>query len=116
MHKRHAWSALVAIAVALDGCSSAPSGARPPSTLALSPSSLAFSATGQSQPVMVTDPNYTGTFTTSGCGGIVTAALARTTVTVTSVAAGICTLTVSDTAGSKANVSITVTTSSIPVQ
>ncbi len=66
---------------------------------AASPASLTFSAAGQTQAIAVSDPGLLReVYSVSGCDGIVTAgAVTNGTLTVTSVAAGSCTLTVSDT-------------------
>jgi len=68
------------------------------------------------QSVTITDPGYAGSFQTSGCSGVATATVASSTVTVTSAAAGSCTLTISDTLGHSANVSVGVTVLNVPVQ
>jgi hypothetical protein len=93
-----------------------PSPSPTPVPLTLSSSSLAFTGGEQMQSVTVTDPGYAGSFTTSGCSGIATAVVAGSTVTVSSVSAGSCTLTVSDTLGNSANLAVGVTVVSVPVQ
>jgi hypothetical protein len=87
-----------------------------PTPLSLSLTNLSFSGTAQAQTVSVTDTGYSRAFATSGCSGIVTSAVSGTTVTVTAVAVGACTLMISDSAGNSAPVAVTVTTLSVPVQ
>jgi hypothetical protein len=79
------------------------------------PGSLSFS-TASTQPVEVSDPGFSGTYTVSGCAGIVSyGAVANGVLNVTSVAAGTCTLTITDTFSHTATVSVVVTTLSVPV-
>ncbi len=75
---------------------------------AASPASLTFSAAGQTQAIAVTDPGLLReVYTVSGCEGIVTAgAVTNGSLTVTSLAAGSCTLTVSDPVSRSTTVSV----------
>jgi hypothetical protein len=85
--------------------------------LSASPTSLSFSGTGQLQTTTVTDSGYTGALTVSGCSGIATTSGPTTgSLSVTSAAAGTCTLTITDTTGARSTVAITVSTLSLPVQ
>jgi len=88
-----------------------------PGPLSVAPSSLTFNSIGLAQPVIVTDPRFTGTYTISGCAGVATfGPVTNGTLSVTSAAAGSCTLTVSDTFLHSAPIAITVTSLSVPVQ
>jgi hypothetical protein len=85
--------------------------------LGVSSSALSFIATGLTQTLTVSDPGYTGAFTTSGCSGIVTVTTATaTTLNVTSAGGGTCALTVADSDAHQVSVSISVTAVSVPVQ
>ena len=100
----------------LPTASPTPTATATPVALSLAPATLAFNAgTGNVLTVAVTD-GTAGPYSTSGCSGITTTSVSGTTVTVTAVAAGSCTLTVSDPAANQATVAVTVTTVSIPVQ
>ena len=84
----------------------------------LSPSSLAFTATGASnaQTVAVTQGNYSGAFTASGttCTGIATiSAATAASFSVTPVAAGSCTFTITGSGGQSAALTIGVTTTTV---
>jgi hypothetical protein len=85
-------------------------------SISTQPATLSFSAASQSQSLAVNDPGYTGTFTASGCSGIVTAASSASPLTVVSVAAGSCILTLTDSKNVTGTVSITVTTLNVPIQ
>jgi hypothetical protein len=88
-----------------------------PAPIVASPASLAFSATNQIQTLAVSESSYSGTFTVSGCSGIATTSgPASGVLTVTSVAVGTCTLTISNTSGTVAQVGVTVTTLNLPIQ
>jgi hypothetical protein len=89
--------------------------APPAAPLALSATTLSFTSAMQAQSLTISD-GTPGPYTSSGCAGIVTAAVTGTTVTLTATGSGTCTLTVTDSAGSKADVAITVTTLTLPVQ
>jgi hypothetical protein len=67
------------------------------------------------QTVAVTD-GTPGPYAAAGCGGIVTTSVTGATMTVTAIAAGSCTITVTDSAGKTAGLAVTVTTVSVPVQ
>jgi hypothetical protein len=83
--------------------------------LSLSPASLTFTGSAQTQSVAVTDPGAQ-TFTVSGCAGIVTVGqVASGAFTITSLAAGSCTVTVSD-GFHQATVAVSVTTLGVPIQ
>ncbi|MGD0969195.1 MAG: hypothetical protein ABR949_13030 [Candidatus Aquilonibacter sp.] len=90
-----------------------------PGALAISPTSLSFTATGaaNAQTVNVSQPGYTnGAFTaaTTTCNGIVTVASAgNTAFTFTPVAAGTCTYQISGGNGITATLSIVVTTTAV---
>jgi|GEM_PF-5922934 hypothetical protein len=75
---------------------------------AVSPASLTFTAAGQTQAIAVSDPGLLrDVYTVSGCEGIITAgAVTNGSLTVTSVSAGSCTLTVSDTLSRSTTVSV----------
>lgn len=94
----------------------APSPTASAGPLAVSPAALTFNGTAQTQTVTVTDPG-TMSITMSGCSGIATlGALTNGAFTVTSVAAGACTITVSDTFTHQATISVSVTTLGVPIQ
>lgn len=85
-------------------------------TVVLSPSSLAFSGTSTPQTVTATQSGFAGPFTASAptCAGIATVATASAnTFTVTPLAGGQCTATVTGTGGATATLLIGVTTLSI---
>jgi hypothetical protein len=87
-----------------------------PGPLSISPGTLTFNGTAQVQTVQVTDPGTTA-FTVSGCSGVATlGAPATGSFTVTSVAAGSCTVTVSDAFGHQVTVNVGVTTFGVPIQ
>lgn len=86
-----------------------------PGALSVTPASLTFLTTGSSaaQNVTVSEPNYAGAITVTQCGASATVAVAGSTVTVTPVAPGACTFTVSgasSVAAQTVNVSVTATT------
>jgi hypothetical protein len=84
--------------------------------LTASPTSLTFGSLGEALPLALTDPLYTGAFTSTGCTGIVSAAVAGATVTVTSITTGVCTLTIADGSKRSTSVPVTVSTLSVPIQ
>jgi hypothetical protein len=84
--------------------------------LSAAPISLTFGSLGEALPLMLTDPLYTGAFTSSGCAGIVSSTVSGETVTVTSVAVGVCTLAIVDGSKRAVAVPVTVSTLSVPVQ
>jgi hypothetical protein len=108
---RHALRWLVfPLLAALAACSSNGIDTTPlaPMGPAVSPASLTFSDAGQAQAIAVSDLGLPrAVYTVSGCAGIVTAgAVTNGSLTVTSVAAGSCTLTVSDTYSRSTTVSV----------
>jgi hypothetical protein len=108
---RHAFRWLVfPFVAALAACSSNGVDSTPlaPMGPSASPASLTFSAAGQTQAIAVSDPGLLkDVYTVSGCDGIVTAgAVTGGSLTVTSLAAGSCTLTVSDTLSRSTTVSV----------
>ena len=92
-------------ACSANGVDSTPLGPMGP---AASPASLTFTAAGQTQAIAVSDPGLLlSVYTVSGCDGVVTAgAVTNGSLTVTSVAAGSCTLTVSDKLSRSTTVSV----------
>lgn len=87
-----------------------------PGPLTASPASLTFNGTAQTQSVSVTDPGTTN-IAVSGCSGIATlGALMNGAFTVTAVAAGACTISVSDPFGHQSTVAVGVTTLGVPIQ
>jgi hypothetical protein len=108
---RHALRRLVfPLLAALAACSANGVDTTPlaPMGPAVSPASLSFTAGGQTQAIAVSDPGLLrDVYTVSGCAGIVTAgAVTNGSLTVTSVAAGSCTLTVSDALSRSTTVSV----------
>jgi hypothetical protein len=98
------------------GPSPSPSPTASPGPLAVSPSALTFNGAAQVQTVTVTDPGTTA-ITMSGCTGIATlGAFANGSFSVTSVAAGSCTITVSDAFTHQATIAVGVTTLGVPIQ
>lgn len=79
--------------------------------------SLQLSGTGDSyaQTLHIVQDGYSGAFTASGCGGIATATVSTTNLTVTGQSVGSCTLTVSDKYGISAALSVSVTTTSVDI-
>jgi hypothetical protein len=95
---------------------SSPAPTSSPGPLSVAPATLAFTTTGLLQHLTIGDPGYTGTFTVSGCTGIVTAgAVTSGSMSVTSVASGTCTLTVGDSFSHQMTVSVSVSTLTVPV-
>lgn len=89
-----------------------------PDAVTLTPASLAFTATGASnaQTVNVSQTNYSGSFTaaTTTCSGIATiASTSASAFSVTPVAAGTCTFTISGGGGQSATLTVGVTTTSV---
>jgi hypothetical protein len=83
--------------------------------VSLLPVSLTFTGSAQTRSVTITDPGAQ-TFTVSGCSGIATLGpVANGAFTITSVAAGSCTVTVSD-GFHQATVAVSVTTLGVPIQ
>jgi streptogramin lyase len=85
----------------------------------VTPSSISFTAAGQTQSFSVSESNYTGLFTVTGCSpqiATVSPTTPATSFTVTAVAAGTCTLTVSDTQFNSSQIAVTVTTTDFGVQ
>jgi hypothetical protein len=77
---------------------------------------LSFTAAGLVQSLAVGDPSYTGAYAISGCAGVVTfGTVVSGSLSVTSVAAGSCTLTINDTFSHQVTVSVSVNTLSVPV-
>jgi hypothetical protein len=72
---------------------------------------LAFTASGQSQTIAVSETGFGGTFSqTNSCAGIASIAAASGGFAVTAQAAGTCFGTISDGQGNTAHIGITVTT------
>jgi predicted small lipoprotein YifL len=106
----------VPVAQPAPSASPTPTASPSPGPLSVTPTTLSFTAAGLVQNLTVGDPSYTGAFTISGCSGIVTAgAVASGSLSVTSVAGGSCTLTISDTFSHQVTVSVSVNTLSVPV-
>ena len=83
------------------------------------PSSINFTAVAQTQTFTVSETNYTGNFTVSGCPTsivTITPTTAAKKFTVTAKGAGECTLTVADTKQNTSPIAVAVTTTTIPVQ
>jgi hypothetical protein len=90
-----------------------------PAPVVPNPTSLALAGIGapSAGSVSVTEAGYAGTFSEmDSCAGIATVATASPTFTVTPVAAGTCSITISDTAQHSLAVPVTVTTSGLVVQ
>jgi hypothetical protein len=101
MHPRVFRLGAIAFAALLAACSSNGVDSTPLQPLgpAVSPASLTFTSAGQTQSVAVSDPSalHGTAYAVSGCEGIVTAgAVTGGSLSVTSTAAGSCTLTISD--------------------
>jgi hypothetical protein len=93
-----------------------PTASSSPGPLSVTPATLSFTATGLLQSLTVGDPSYTGAYTVSGCSGIATfGTVVSGSLSVTSVAGGTCTLTISDTFSHQVTVSVSVNTLSVPV-
>jgi hypothetical protein len=106
----------VPIAQPAPSASPTPTASPTPGPLSVTPTTLSFSAVGLTQSLTVGDPNYTGAFTISGCSGIATiGAVVSGSLSVTSVAGGSCTLTISDALSHQTTVSVSVNTLSVPV-
>lgn len=87
--------------------------ATPQHALQLSKNTLTFTSNAP-QTIVANDTLYTGTFSANGCANIVTVTPAnasgpQATLTVTPVGAGTCTLTVAESNGMNATISITAT-------
>lgn len=85
-----------------------------PGPLTTTPTSLTFTAIGVTFPLAISDPNYTGTITITGCSGTVSLSASSITgpsgsINVTSVANGSCSLSLTD-GTNTTPVSITVST------
>ena len=83
------------------------------------PSSVSFTAAGQQQSFSLSESGYGGQFTASGCSSAivdVSPSAPATSFTLTSVAAGTCTLVVSDSQLNSTQLAITVTTTNFGVQ
>jgi hypothetical protein len=95
--------------------SPSPTATPTPIPLSISPTSLVFgAASNPSQTLAIM--GGAGPYTASGCSGVVTATVSGTTIAVTAVAAGSCTLTISDAVAHTVPVAVTVTTASVPIQ
>jgi predicted small lipoprotein YifL len=106
----------VPVAQAAPSASPTPTASPSPGPLSVTPTTLSFTAVGLVQNLTVGDPSYTGAFTISGCSGIVTAGtVVSGLLSVTSVAAGSCTLTIGDTFSHQVTVSVSVNTLTVPV-
>jgi hypothetical protein len=89
------------------------------SSVSLSLSSLSFAAIGAAaaQTILVSEKNYTGTFTVTGCSGTAQAQdLGANKFQITPLQAGACSMTWTDTAGRKAALAVTVTTTQVTIQ
>jgi hypothetical protein len=89
-----------------------------PGAITLTPSTLAFTATGatNAQPVSASQTNYFGSFaaSTTNCSGIATISPSSgTAFTVTPVGTGTCTFTIAGAGATSATLTIGVTTTSI---
>lgn len=126
---------LASISIGLSGCAAGGTGAlfgpsakpsgTPSAALDAAPATLTFTTVGASsaQTFAATESAYTGTITeTDTCSGLATVAAtggtsgASVTFGVTPSAVGTCTVTVHDSYGQKAAVSISITTSGLVVQ
>jgi hypothetical protein len=88
-----------------------------PGPLSVLPTSLTFNGTSQVQSVTITDPGAGTSFTVSGCSGIASlGTVSNHTFTVTSVAAGSCTVLLSDAFTHQATIHVGVTTLGVPIQ
>jgi hypothetical protein len=106
----------VPIAQPAASASPTPNASPTPGPLSVTPATLSFTAAGLTQSLTVGDPSYTGAYTISGCSGIATfGAVVSGSLSVTSVAGGSCTLTISDTISHQTTVSVSVNTLSVPV-
>lgn len=91
----------------------------PAGPISLSPNSVSLLGLGSSnaQTVTASETGYTGAFSSTGtaCSGIATVAVSGSTLTVTGIAAGTCSATISDPFNQTKSLSITVTTSGLSV-
>ncbi|HEX8807150.1 MAG TPA: hypothetical protein VF741_09375 [Candidatus Aquilonibacter sp.] len=88
----------------------------PSSAIVLNPTTVSFTATGQSQNVGVSETGYSGSFAeTDTCSGIATIASASGGFSVTAGNAGTCFATIADANGNNAKLGVTVTTTSFSV-
>ncbi|MBV9407856.1 MAG: hypothetical protein JO164_03475, partial [Candidatus Eremiobacteraeota bacterium] len=101
------------------GATPTPTPTPTPAALGVTPSTLSFTTAGSAQPFTANENAYAGTLTAANgspsCAGIATVSPATATgpsgaFTVTAVAAGQCQLTVKDTNGQTATVTVYVTT------
>jgi hypothetical protein len=87
-----------------------------PGPLSVTPTTLSFTAAGLVQSLTVGDPSYSGAYTISGCAGVVAlGSVVSGSLSVTSVAAGSCTLTIGDSFSHQTAVSVSVNTLTVPV-
>jgi hypothetical protein len=110
--------AYVMAAYTLAGPTPTPSpNATPAGAIVLSSSSVSLLGSGSSnaQTVTASETSYTGAFSSIGtaCAGIATVVVSGSTLTVTGVAAGSCSATITDSFGQTKSLSITVTTSGL---
>jgi virginiamycin B lyase len=87
--------------------------------LTATPSTIDFTAAGQTQSFAVSEVGYSGLFSVSGCPSQVSTVSPddeSTSFTVTAVAAGSCTLTVSDSQFNSTPIAVTVTTTDFGIQ
>ncbi|MDQ2818562.1 MAG: hypothetical protein M3T49_10215 [Candidatus Eremiobacteraeota bacterium] len=76
----------------------------------VSPNPNSFNiSVGQTVPLTITESNYTGRFTQTGCAGIAKLSGTRPNYTIMGLAPGTCTFTISDDHGQSASISVTVT-------
>jgi hypothetical protein len=91
----------------------------PAGPISLSPNSVSLLGLGSSnaQTVTASETGYTGAFSSTGtaCSGIATVAVSGSTLTVTGIAAGTCSATITDSFNQTKSLSITVTTSGLSV-
>jgi hypothetical protein len=92
-----------------------PTASPTPIPFSIAPTSLTFGAGSNANQAIVI-AGGTAPYTASGCSGVVTSSVSGTTVTVTAIAAGSCTLTISNAVGNSLPVAVTVTTVSVPIQ
>jgi hypothetical protein len=101
------------------GATPTPTPSPTPAPVVPVPTAIAFTGLGaaNAQSVSVTESGYSGTFSEAdSCAGIATIATASPKFTVTPIAVGTCSITISDTAQHSVAVAVTVTTSGLVVQ
>jgi hypothetical protein len=104
------------------GPTPAPTSTPTPASMSMTLSSTTLSFTSlQSQTFTLTSAGYSGTYSVSGCSGVAKAATSHasgstTTFTVTPVAAGTCSLVVSESGGQSVTLGVTVTVTQGSIQ